>query len=92
MPHYSEHFKNKNSVKEPINIKSPSKDKLLMQCIKQFQHLSEVYDTPVLESTRSLTREISRRLNICHHEGTYATKINANGDEVCCKCKNPILK
>jgi len=28
--------------------------------------------------------------SFCHHNGTYTTVTDLNGNEVCCKCKKPL--
>jgi hypothetical protein len=28
----------------------------------------------------------------CHHNGTYTTVTDSNGNEVCCKCRKPLAK
>ena len=30
--------------------------------------------------------------SFCHHNGTYTTVIDSNGNEVCCKCRKPLAK
>jgi hypothetical protein len=30
--------------------------------------------------------------SFCHHNGTYTTVTDSNGNEVCCKCRKPLAK
>ena len=30
--------------------------------------------------------------SFCHHNGTYTTITDSNGNEVCCKCRKPLAK
>ena len=30
--------------------------------------------------------------SFCHHNGTYTTVTDSNGNEICCKCKKPVAK
>ena len=30
--------------------------------------------------------------SFCHHNGTYTTVTDSNGNEVCCKCTKPLAK
>lgn len=30
--------------------------------------------------------------SFCHHNGTYTTVTDLNGNDVCCKCRKPLAK
>ena len=30
--------------------------------------------------------------SFCHHNGTYTTVTDSNGNEICCKCGKPLAK
>lgn len=53
---------------------------ILKDAIDQLQEQVKLFCQPAVISS------------FCHHNGTYTTVTDSNGNEVCCKCKKPLAK
>jgi hypothetical protein len=66
--------------------------KRAFECGRNFQLTGE-------NNFQELIEELNQALNqplvissFCHHNGTYTTITDSNGNEVCCKCRKPLAK
>ena len=74
-----------------------TKDELLLECIKQFDHIENVLGYNRLSTTRSLIDEINQALRIhdvvgqseqlkCHHQYVNAGTLQGDTMKKCLKC------
>jgi hypothetical protein len=61
--------------------------KLAFECGRNFQLTGENNFEELIEDLNQLPQQLFDTISFCHHDRTYTTTLDLNGNRVCCKCK-----
>jgi hypothetical protein len=66
--------------------------KRAFECGRNFQLTGENNFQELIEELNQALHQPLVISSFCHHNGTYTTITDSNGNEVCCKCRKPLAK